>query len=418
MSSTVFVDNVTTVYASWLNDVNISIYNLLGNGASIPVNKAALLVSIGAVGSISPAFTGIPTAPTATIGTSTAQLATTAFVIANTGLTSASNIQTQAYTRAIITGTASAVISTQSPATAGVKVIQAVMTSANSTAATIASNGDVGKPTKQYDSTGALVNASWASDELCVWMDDGTNWILTNPLLPAPAPGRNLLINGNFNVNQRLYVSGAATGGANQYTLDRWRVVTSGQNLAFSTSGNGNVVTAPASGMEQVIEGANIGSTAYVINWVGTATCTVDGTAKTKGQSVTLTPGTNSTVRFTGGTVSQAQLEQGSIPTPFEFRPYGAELSLCQRYYCTFDAACGSAYPAGSSGANAFTAIHFPVPMRATPTFTYGTLVSNNNAAETITILSNKSCTYQVLIQAAAGLFNAVRTSNTASAEL
>jgi hypothetical protein len=39
---------------------------------------------------------------------------------------------------------------------------------------------------------------------------------------------RNLVINGNFAINQRAYVSGAATSGANQYTLDRWRVVTSG----------------------------------------------------------------------------------------------------------------------------------------------------------------------------------------------
>jgi hypothetical protein len=36
----------------------------------------------------------------------------------------------------------------------------------------------------------------------------------------------------------------------------------------------------------------------------------------------------NATFYITG-----VQLEEGSVPTPFEHRPYGVELSLCQRYY-------------------------------------------------------------------------------------
>jgi hypothetical protein len=31
--------------------------------------------------------------------------------------------------------------------------------------------------------------------------------------------------------------------------------------------------------------------------------------------------------------VAQVQLEPGTVATPFEFRPYGTELALCQRYY-------------------------------------------------------------------------------------
>lgn len=31
--------------------------------------------------------------------------------------------------------------------------------------------------------------------------------------------------------------------------------------------------------------------------------------------------------------VTELQLEEGSVATPFEHRPYGAELALCQRYY-------------------------------------------------------------------------------------
>jgi hypothetical protein len=35
----------------------------------------------------------------------------------------------------------------------------------------------------------------------------------------------------------------------------------------------------------------------------------------------------------TAVTINQVQLEDGSVATPFEQRPYGLELSLCQRYY-------------------------------------------------------------------------------------
>jgi len=31
--------------------------------------------------------------------------------------------------------------------------------------------------------------------------------------------------------------------------------------------------------------------------------------------------------------IAQVQLEEGTVPTPFEHRPYGIELALCQRYY-------------------------------------------------------------------------------------
>lgn len=184
---------------------------------------------------------------------------------------------------------------------------------------------------------------------------------------------RNKLINANFQANQRAYVSGTATTGANQYTLDRWRVVTSGQNLTFATSGNGNQITAPAGGVEQVIEGINIEGGTYVLSWTGTATATVNGTARAKGEAFTLTANTNATVRFTGGTVSLAQLEVGAVATPFEHRPYGAELALCQRYTCLVENG-GGGQPVCNVGFTSSTTIahgafRYPVRMRAAPTF-------------------------------------------------
>jgi hypothetical protein len=153
----------------------------------------------------------------------------------------------------------------------------------------------------------------------------------------APSVGgfsfRNRLMNAQGLINQRGYVSGTATTTANQYTLDRWRVVTSGQNLTFSTSANQVTFTAPAGGVEQVIEGLNLESGTYVLNWEGTATATVGGAAVAKGGTVTVVGGTNTTVRFIGGTFIRPQFEAGSVATAFERRPYGTELALCQRYF-------------------------------------------------------------------------------------
>ena len=178
--------------------------------------------------------------------------------------------------------------------------------------------------------TDELANSAVTQDKI------GTN-VLTprvSEINGGPLAGfRNLLINANPVINQRAYVSGTNVGGANTYTLDRWRVVTSGQNITWTDSNGVRTVTAPAGGVEQVIEGASILSGTYTLNWTGTATATVNGVAVVKGGQVTLTGNTNCTVRFSGGTFSLPQLEVGTVATPFERRPVGTELALCQRYY-------------------------------------------------------------------------------------
>jgi hypothetical protein len=188
----------------------------------------------------------------------------------------------------------------------------------------------------------------------------------------APSVGgfsfRNRLMNAQGLINQRGYASGTATTTANQYTLDRWRVVTSGQNLTFSTSANQVTFTAPAGGVEQVIEGLNLESGTYVLNWEGTATATVGGAAVAKGGTVTVVGGTNTTVRFIGGTFIRPQFEAGSVATPFERRPYGTELALCQRYFEIFTRVAYN-YAAGGTGA-VDNLLRFAVTKRAVPTCT------------------------------------------------
>lgn len=196
---------------------------------------------------------------------------------------------------------------------------------------------------------------------------------------------RNLLINGNPIINQRGYVSGTATSGANEYTLDRWRVVTSGQSITWTDSENVRTVTAPAGGVEQVIEGVNILSGTYTLNWTGTATATVDGSSVNKGGAVTLTGGTNATVRFSGGTFALAQLEPGSVATLFERRNYGQELALCQRYF-HLGTAYGWGYLAGTGNTRTASA-YLPVTMRISPSITFLNAAGSNVSGQTAELI-------------------------------
>lgn len=173
----------------------------------------------------------------------------------------------------------------------------------------------------------------------------------TNGISAANVFGRNLIINGSGRVNQRAYVSGTATTGANQYTLDRWRVVVLGENLSFTGDESGRTMTAPAGGVEQVVESLNVVGGDYVLNWTGTATATVDGVARTKGEVFTLSANTNVIIRLTGGTFTDVQLEKGTITTPFEVRSWGQELALCQRYY---DKSYSYAAAPGSTGVDGY----------------------------------------------------------------
>lgn len=235
----------------------------------------------------------------------------------------------------------------------------------------------------------------------------------------ASISGRNLIINGQGRINQRGYVSGTATTGANEYTLDRWRVVTSGQSLTFTGTDAGRTMTAPAGGCEQVIEGANIAGGTYVINWTGTATCTTNGNARSKGDTFTGTANTNLTVRFTGGTFTDVQVEAGSTATPFERLPISDEQVRCQRYFYRSTAGGSQARLYADSGSvNWFLRrMTFPVGMRTTPTATFTTPTYTNCSG--LTVLPDNQFSWMERVTAtAAGFYTATLYSVDFSAEI
>ena len=215
----------------------------------------------------------------------------------------------------------------------------------------------------------------------------------------ANLSGRNLIINGAGRINQRGYVSGTATVGANQFTLDRWFVVTSGQSLTFTGTDAGRVMTAPAGGVSQVIEGANIVGGTYVINWTGTATCTVGGTARAKGDTFTLTANTNITVTFTSGTFGEVQIEAGDVATPFERIKFQQDTANCEWYYFPIRLRCRfRANGASEVGANGYT---FP-RMRAAPTAEFlSNTATLNVASVSISGISASSLTFELISNAA-----------------
>jgi len=86
--------------------------------------------------------------------------------------------------------------------------------------------------------------------------------------------------------------------------------------------------------------------------------------------------------------ITGIQFEKGPSATSFDHRPYGLELSLCQRYYATINNPGNVSYARYSLGLCRSTGtssmdlyVHLPVPMRTTPVFsTTGSFVMDPGA--------------------------------------
>jgi len=107
---------------------------------------------------------------------------------------------------------------------------------------------------------------------------------------------------------------------------------------------------------------------------LGAGTTYSGGTAGTWSSTLYVQPsGCVNLITFSGATfyITGVQLEVGSTATSFDYRDYGRELILCQRYY--FKVLPGATTTLTSTGYNANTTlfagfIQFPVTMRTAPT--------------------------------------------------
>jgi len=83
--------------------------------------------------------------------------------------------------------------------------------------------------------------------------------------------------------------------------------------------------------------------------------------------------------------ITGVQLEVGSVATPFEQRPYGEELALCQRYY-QIGAARLRIYPMSTTNGwiTMMQDVNFKVTMRTSPSVTYGN-ESSGHSTDSVT---------------------------------
>ena len=167
------------------------------------------------------------------------------------------------------------------------------------------------------------------------------------------------------NVGQNFYgFVYSADGTAQRYifqtgtiTANSWNkiVVTipGGTNVQFDSDVNEGFIIKwiPFYGTDKTNNSATVGSWA---NYNGAARCP-DNTS-------TWWTTDNSTFYLTG-----VQLEVGPVATPFEHRNYQEELLRCQRY---FYAHKGPLWGETSAGDHLDIGLYFPVPMRASPSFT------------------------------------------------
>ena len=200
---------------------------------------------------------------------------------------------------------------------------------------------------------------------------------------------KNLLIDAGFTINQRGYVSAAALA-TTVYAHDRWKAGASGGDYSFTQNASSTTITiAAGKSLIQVVEDKNVNGTSFVLSWTGTAQARYAVNSATPAGSYAASPilitgqtqGTTMSVEFNTGTLTTPQLEKGSTATSFDYRPYGTELALCQRYFelITSIGASGSPYVnlmAGTmNGVSQGTfSGNYIVPKRTIPTITYSAL--------------------------------------------
>jgi hypothetical protein len=118
--------------------------------------------------------------------------------------------------------------------------------------------------------------------------------------------------------------------------------------------------------------------------------------------------------------ITGVQLEKGSTATSFDYRPYGTEFELCQRYYETGGFDYGTLFSGNvTSGNNYFVTAYFKVTKRAASTITTTNLYANNFPSSASSVGGSNPTVSAQLYRTANGTgVGGFNDSWTASAEL
>jgi hypothetical protein len=116
--------------------------------------------------------------------------------------------------------------------------------------------------------------------------------------------------------------------------------------------------------------------------------------------------------------IAQVQLEEGSVATPFEVRPIGTELELCQRYYELVSTQARFTYFCDAvAGRSLEGFVKFSTRKRTSPTLS-GTFFYSNASGGTFAFVQPYNATVNWLSGGALGQTTCQIDSLTASAEL
>jgi hypothetical protein len=249
------------------------------------------------------------------------------------------------------------------------------------------------------------------------------SWVTNTPPVET---NPNLIINGNFTINQRAYVS-AANLASGSYGFDRWKSNYTNTALTFTSAPAGQSVTISTSGvLVQIVEQANVPAGTYTLSWSGTATGRIynsGGAAPSYAASpVTFTADglADVVVEFTASgstkTLSKVKLELGSAASAYSYAggTIAGELAACQRYYEILKPPASGIFcmlqvNATTSGLGAFT---YGVQKRVAPTITFGTAAdfdvydgsANRIAVTALTAATIGTKTFRVGFDVASGL--------------
>lgn len=213
----------------------------------------------------------------------------------------------------------------------------------------------------------------------------------------ALLPNRNLVINGNFGVNQRA-VTGTVVLAAGEYGHDRFKAGSGGCTYTFNTNAGVTTLTITAGTLQQVIEGTLLPAKDVVLSWTGTAQGRIDSGAYGDSGLVTdtTTGGADITVEFDIGTLANVQLEVGDTSTEFESIDPANELNKCQRYFERKSGSTNSVLATGycSTTGEVQALLDYKTTKRIVPTITSSTTSAVNVLSQPLSVAATNSITF------------------------